>query len=526
MPVKRKTRATLDTLAITKDGKFLLQEVSCTKVRAKLAKSAHWSNVGNDTFQTDDLGAAAAYRECANDHAEKVFNRLFQTHYALPKLPPLPGLDPHQLEGLKWCLHRKRSYLAHAPGAGKTAVAILLACIAQGSGQSIFVVPPGLALNWENEILKFTAWLGVWPAVGIVGRSDTQDRVAWRADFLIVPDSMLSKAWVYDRLQKIKKKVVAVDEASRFKDPVAERSIAFYGGTSGGQRYAGIYQTARHVVFMDGSPMPNRPIELWAPTYALHPQAIDCKSYDDFGYRYCGAKPNERGQWEYLYSSHEEELKRKLQNDFMHVVMEDQLTNPDRLRRMVWMDQDVRTAEYRDWQAAHIPPRDFAEHQSEGEVARFRKELGMRKVQWVADYVAQRLYTKSESILLFAWHRHVVEALVKALAKWKPRHIYGKTPPEMRERAIAEFQSGKCQLLILNIATAGRGYNLQRANRVVFAEWSWTDELNKQCEHRAARRGSEEFIIPTDYIVAPYSLDHVTLRAVFSKQKRVKRIIG
>lgn len=510
------------------NGKFRIEAASA-KTRLRLSKDPNWGVASGFAYETIHLRAAAAFRTFADGIAEKILNRAFQAHYDLPGLPPLPLLDDHQRAGLEWVLQRKRSYLAHAPGAGKTAVAILAACFAQGPGQAVFIVPPSLVTNWERETLRFTEWAGVWPAIGIIGRSDDQAAVAWRADFLIVPDSMLTKPWVYERLRAMKKKFIAVDEASRFKEPAAERSLAFYGGRNEAVSYPGLYQRARHVVFLDGSPMPNRPIELWAPTFALHPEAIDCMDRDDFGYRYCGAKPNERGVWEYNWSSHEAELREKLRRDFMHVVTEEELPHPERLRSMLYLNADLRTPEMKTWEKRHLGKlleSEIDEDAGQGEVAALRRELGVSKIPGIAAYARERLVGKDESVLLFAWHRDVCEGLVEKLSKFNPGLVMGGTSGASRERDFDHFQRGKKKLLVINIAAGARGHNLQAANRVIFGEYSWTDETNRQCEHRAARRGSEQMFVRCDYIVSPGSFDERVLASIFTKQKRVKRIIG
>jgi SWI/SNF-related matrix-associated actin-dependent regulator of chromatin subfamily A-like protein 1 len=512
-----------------KSGKFLLT-TSDPKTRLNLHKNEYWK-VSDGNFVTSHLGAAVTFRQYGDENAEKILNQTLQTHYDLPSLPPLTELDPHQREGVEWILRRKRSYLAHAPGAGKTAQAILCACFAKGPGQVLFIVPPSLTLNWEREILHFSPWAGNFNSIAVVPTSDRKEEMNWAAHFIICPDSMLTKSWVHSRLQRMKKKFIAVDEASRFKDPFAERSLAFYGGSKPKDkkviRYPALFREARHVVFLDGSPMPNRPIELWAPTYALHPEAIDCRNYDDFGYRYCGAKPNDRGQWEYLYSSNEEELRAKLRHDFMHVVTEDALTHPERLRSMVMMNEDVRTAEHKAWERQNLPKlSSISEDASQGDVARYRRELGLRKVKWVAKYVGERLRDKNESILVFAWHRDVCTQLADAFKDMRRGLVMGGMNSLIRERFFSEFQDGESRLLIMNIAAGGRGHNLQRADRVIFAEWSWTDETNRQCEKRASRKGNDRDFVRCEYIVAPDSMDEMVLQSVFTKEKRVKRIIG
>jgi hypothetical protein len=67
---------------------------------------------------------------------------------------------------------------------------------------------------------------------------------------------------------------------------------------------------------------------------------------------------------------------------------------------------------------------------------------------------------------------------------------------------------------------------LQAADRVIFGEFSWTDETNKQAEKRASRRGSTKSVVRCDYIVAPGTLDEPVLTSVFRKAANVKRVIG
>ncbi len=512
-------------------GRFFLKVPPVPKKHANsvLHKPLGWELVQPNVYRTTNLKAAAVFRSFSDEVAERVFTRAFVKFYKDLKLPPLQFLDPHQIEGVTWMLTRSRSYLAHAPGAGKTAQAIIAALLSRGRGQTLFIVPPQLTINWEREIMKFTEPLGVWPSTGIVPLTNKKEDMAWRADFIICPDSMLTKPWVYERLLPMKKKFLAVDEASRFKDPFAKRSKAFYGGVTPEFIYHGLFQDATHTAFLDGSPMPNRPMELWAPTYALNPEAIDCMERTEFGFRYCGARIGFKGAWEFNHSSNEEELKTRLQKDFMHVVGEDRLKHPERRRSILIMNEDVRSPEHKEWEQRNINKidlRELTEDMNRGDIATFRRELGMRKVQWIAGYVRERLAVKNESILLFAWHREVCEQLAFILHNYKPGLVIGGTKNETREAIFKEFQSGECRIIIGNIQAMGRGHNLQKADRVIFGEYSWTSELNKQCEKRASRRGNDKLFTRCEYIVCPNSLDEVVLRSVFTKEKRVEKVIG
>jgi superfamily II DNA or RNA helicase len=218
-------------------------------------------------------------------------------------------------------------------------------------------------------------------------------------------------------------------------------------------------------------------------------------------------------------------LKFRLQQSFMHVVPETALKHPERKRSMVFMNEDAASFEQKTWERKHLDKINFSdidEEMSDGDLARFRRELGINKVPWIARYAKERA-TSGEALLVFAWHREVVMRLHRLL-KWP--FVMGGTTDEEREAAFGSFQAGRVQGLILNIASAGRGHNLQRANRVIFGEFSWTDELNIQCEKRASRKGNEQEFTLCDYIVAPNTMDEPVLNSVFTKARNKRRIIG
>lgn len=482
-----------------------------------------------------DLKAAVPFRQYADSQAEKVLKRTLNQEYFVPRLPPLPFLDLHQTAGVRWILSRKRAYLAHAPGAGKTATTVV-AFHLSGCEQALIVVPPGLTYQWAKEIGKFSKYVSFMDqTVYLVQAGGSIDEAEIAAsDFIIVADSLLDRANVQEMLRKLLPKFVAVDEASRLKEITSTRSIAFYGGTAQrtGTGFKGLYRGARHVVFLDGSPMPNgRPMELWAPLYALDPEVIDCMDRHEFGVQFCNGYEDRFGHWQFKGSSRSSDFKRRLKERFMHVVTEEELSHPERLRSLLFMDRDVRSAKHKTWERSHLvglEMSDFSEESSQGQIAKYRRELGIRKARWVADYVTRRFKEKGESLLVFCWHREVVNDICGRL--WKDginaAVVQGGTPPKTRERIFQLFQAGKLKVIVGNILAMGRGHNLQRADRVIFGEYSWSDELNKQAEKRASRKGSTRKFVRCEYVVSPESMDEKVLNSIFSKERKTKAVIG
>lgn len=495
---------------------------------AKLKPDSAWSS-GEKKSWTKDPRAALQFQKFSDEKAKRAFDRVFLRRYPAPDLSSLTFLDPHQIAGVRHILTRSRSYLAHAPGAGKTAQAIIAGALTEGPGHVLFIVPPALTANWAREIEQVGRWLKKTLYFSMVGASAQRDEVNWNAKIIICPDSMLLAPWVLGALSKLNFKFVGVDEASRFKEPTSLRTIALFGGVKGGFKSKGLVYGARHAVLMDGSPMPNRPMELWAPTFAMVPEAIDFMNQFEFGMRYCGPRINSFGKWEFKFSSNEDELRARLQKDFMHVVRESELEHPERRRSILFMDVDVRSSAHRSWDKAHLGSIDIDridDDLQDRELANWRRELGTRKIKWVSNYVRSRLEEKNESILLFAWHREVAEELANQLCDFTPGLVMGGTKADARENYFDDFQKGKIKLIIGNIAAMGRGHNLQRADRVIFAEFSWCGETNIQAEKRASRRGSEKTHIRCEYVCAPNSIDEVVLNSIFSKDKRVEKVIG
>ena len=482
------------------------------------------------------LKAAAPLRPWADDRAEKVFKRTFNSTLKAPRLPSLSFLDDHQRDGVEWILSRKRSYLAHAPGAGKTCQFIVAACqLEHQPGVNLLIVPPTLVSHWEREIFKFSSLCSfLRPRVIVYGTTAGSTRDFTTPDFLIMPDSLLADLGALSHLHQMTVKLLGVDEASRFKETTSARSVALYGGVYRGRLYKSLVKKAGRVVFLDGSPTPNgRPMELWAPLYGLDPETIDCMDRHLFGVTYASAFQDRFGHWQYRGASNVRDLRERMRKRFMHVVGEDQLSHPERRRSILIMSKDPRTRKTKAWESdwsEGIETKAISEDVSQGDLATWRREVGLSKVAWVSDYVVDRLKNKNESILVFAWHREVVEGLAKRISKGMKEPVglvLGGTPTKVRERIFAQFQAGECKVIVGNILAMGRGHNLQQGDRVIFAESSWSDELNKQCEKRAARRGRKVSMpVRCEYVVAPHGLEEKIMRSVFMKESRTRRLIA
>ena len=174
---------------------------------------------------------------------------------------------------------------------------------------------------------------------------------------------------------------------------------------------------------------------------------------------------------------------------------------------------------------AQVSTNDIEQNQKRnfGAIAKYRSAVGAKKIALAAGRVKEIMDEGNESILLVGWHVDILEKARRKLAPFNPLLIHGKTKMKDRDSAIRRFEAGGTRLLIANIQTMV-GYNIPKATRVLFMEYSWTPKDNEQAEDRAHRRGSQHRVL-VEYLVLTGTLDEYILSAFLKKKKTIKRII-
>lgn len=426
-------------------------------------------------------------------------------------------LERHQGKGVYHLLTRKRSYLAHAPGAGKTLQAIAAHWIRRASTEparpSIIICPPSLVANWRREILKWSpkvrAAIGMKPqstTISPVGINPNTRAVFFdsRADFIICPDSILFQAC--KQLAQVQSNITAVDEASRFKTPTSRRSQALYG--------AGLVQAARHFVMLDGSPITLGAVDLWAPMYYLDPEAIGFRTFQEYCDHYTVTEETRFGV-KYAGSKNLPELRKSFFARFGHGVAEKDLYHPVRLREIVQVgESNFDTEQFGERGLAELGTMPSLDETGNDSLAEYRRMVGLEKISPALDYIQKQL-ANGKRVLVFAYHRQVCEKLAAAL---NTVPLYGGVSPHIREYELDQFKRGRTKAIVGGIGPMGRGHNIQEADLAIFVEFSWSDEENKQAEKRISRMGNDALVTPCAYLALKDSVDERILTAVMRKQ--------
>jgi SWI/SNF-related matrix-associated actin-dependent regulator of chromatin subfamily A-like protein 1 len=403
-------------------------------------------------------------------------------------------LYPHQEQSKQFLLDTKRAILADQPRVGKT---LPTAAAALEHLPALIVCPAIAKTVWEAAFNKLSN-----VTVRVVnGKNDAMKTT----DHQVVIIN-------YDLLQYFNNagyQTLVLDECHRVKNPLAKRTTSA----------ALLMKQIGRVYALSGTPIPNRPIELWP---ILHGLGIYRGGWYDFAARYAKMW---RAPWglDVSGSSNIAELKALMKPYVMRRKKEDVFKDyQDPQVSLITFDlpNDKREQQF-DADALVANPNALLAFEG---LAEIMKEAGMRKVDAAAEFIDD-LLNAGEPVVVFAHHKDVVGKLCDELRIHKPVTVVGDTPRAQRDKAIEAFQSGKAKCIVGNIAAMSEGVDLSAADTIVFVECTWSTSALEQASSRVeniAKHG----VKPMIYILTiRASLDHTVLSKILAKQNIINQII-
>jgi SWI/SNF-related matrix-associated actin-dependent regulator of chromatin subfamily A-like protein 1 len=393
----------------------------------------------------------------------------------------MPHLYDFQTFGARFLAERKVGLLADDMGLGKTVQAI--AAADHIGAKNICIISPTIARDvWTRE---FKAWQKLSRTIQVI-------RSAADAKHLTAEIIITSYALAPTILQALRARrfdVLILDEAQNLKSIQAKRTRAIYGT-------GGLIGRVSRVWLLSGTIMPNNPSEIW-PHYRLFGGQL---GYSPFIDRYCLVKESMFGPQIVGANRHRlPELATFLRPFVLQRQQNDVL--PD-LPPMRFGHVPVRSSQVPPQPDLSVEELAILGRLERGEsisvaeqmkLATLRRWTGVAKAPAVIEHVQSMLDSGVEKVVIFCVHLAVIDAIHAAFGDIAAV-IRGDAPHNTRQETIDAFQGSSIpRVLILQIATAGTALTLHRANRVVFAETTWTPadvvQAAKRC-HRIGQRSS------------------------------------
>ena len=406
-------------------------------------------------------------------------------------------LLPHQEVSKQFLLNSKRCILADEPRVGKT---LATASAALENLPALVVCPAIVKTVWMS------AFTNLNPDVPVIIINGKKNATSIGADGITIIN--------YDLLGAIEKigkfQTLILDESHRIKSPKAIRTKAAMK----------LMKAIPNVYALSGTPIPNRPIELFPLLSGL---GIYKGGYYDFAQRYARMWKAPWGM-DVSGASNLPELKERMKPFVLRRKKADVFTSyQEPVVSLITFDLpvDKRELEFSaDVLIDHPNPMLAFEGLSE-----VMKEAGLRKVKPAIEFILDKLET-GEPIVVFAHHKEVVHAIKDELKKTcGVSVITGETNQKYRADIINQFQSGQNQVFIGNLSACQEGIDLSVADTIVFVETVWQTSALLQASSRIENI-NKVGCAPLIYLLTiAKSLDHTVLKKCLHKQNIVNQII-
>jgi SNF2 family DNA or RNA helicase len=383
-------------------------------------------------------------------------------------------LDPYQVTGASLAYREKYFFIGDDMGLGKTVQA--LAVIARDGGRTLFVTPPHLRTNWEQEILLHMKNV---PSYHIVKKK--QDINKYNGEhFLIISNQMIEK--IDPKVLKTFDNCV-VDEAHAFKNPDSQRTEAF-------AQYVEQCRPNR-LLMLSGTAIKNRVTEFFSLLYILSMNKNACAWNRKYSVR-----RDFPSKWDFNKKfSHEVQIKirrrmitkyeglknLKLLKKYMkHRYIrrdETQQNLPDLIEMNHFIDG------YKDDPSLQTIWEALLQGRQNDILAKVRS--ASVKAKATIEYV-KGISENGSQIVVFTDHKESAETIADGL---KVPFIHSGTSMKARDQIKKDFIAGNIQYFVATIGTMSEGVTLINANDVVFNDLSWVPASNRQAKKRIHRRG-------------------------------------
>lgn len=426
------------------------------------------------------------------------------------------GLDylPFQRGGIDYGLKVRHVLLGDEPGLGKTIQAIGI--LNQLPARPLIIVCPAVVrTNWQRELLKWSIHKD---------RSLIHKNTGARKGKALGSFSPIITSYNYwnseSKIREVNRDFMEydliIDECHYLKNTSSKRTKFLYAKN-------GLWSRARKVIAVSGTPIVNRPMELYTTVARLAPELIGNKTKWQYGKRYCAGWQTPWGGWNFNGSSNLKELGRNLRSGLMvrrekKKVLKDL---PDRFVNVVHLDPSqkakakIKTIQTYDQnvklEGAVTPAFE--------ETSEVRRELGMLKAPLVLDYVVNQLRAGHKKVGIFFHHKEVGEYLLQNLQDFNPSIVKGGQTDLKRTHEIDKFQNQESVRVILcSITAANIGITLTAGSYLCFAELSYVPGENSQAIDRFHRIGQSEPVV-ADLLVLPKTADEHIVKLLLKKEK-------
>lgn len=416
-------------------------------------------------------------------------------------------LRPYQRAGINWLVwmhkHHLHGILADDMGLGKTMQTICAMRLAyeatKTDNHTLVVAPKSVMTHWEREIKR------CFPTIR-VQRYHGSDRHKYHYQFR----SNKQTVWVttygtmandVDFLSRVPFYFLILDEATQIKNRDAKRTQAVKS------------LNAVHRFALSGTPVENRPTELWSifdflmrghlGSFAKFERLFE-RSIIEGDYEQSSSSAQKLGKKIAPF------VLRRTKSEVAHDL-------PDKIRMNEWCELTSEQAEL--YKATNEAIRMIREQLQQDETVNYTTHIlpvitklkqlcdhpailkhdpeildgRSEKFDWIINKVNE-IQNEGEQVVVFSHFLGMLDLIGKALQRDGISHIRIDGSTNNRQQLIDTFNEGHATAAICSTLAAGYGINLIAANHVIHADLWWNPAVEDQATDRVHRIGQTKTV--------------------------------
>ena len=452
----------------------------------------------------------------------------------------------HQIKTLKMALKKGNLGVLADPGCGKTKIAIdYIGCryLRDGHKRILVLAPKSVLGVWEEEIE--THLPPSIPRAVIRLEGTNRERLIKNH---MNPDKLTIFLISYDSAWRSKGSLIKW----KSQGVIADESHYIAGATSKRSRGArAIREHADWALILTGTFLPNWPLNAYAQLNFLNPKIFPY-SWTKFKNRYAVWVMAKGGYWRLKRYKRLHELKEIIRKYSVVIKKDKVLDLPKRQDSVVPIDMDPKTRKIYD-QIKKEKLVEFKQGKATAEIIltellRFqqltsgflsvetgrydhrdrpiREEVKIHEAKIKAALEIIDIHrAHGEKVVVFTRFRWELDQIATALRKRKISCavIDGRVNVKERDEIRRDFQKGKYDVAVVNMATGGVGINLTAANVAIFFSLSFKYDHYQQAKDRIHRPGQNKPVIYY-HLIMRKSIDEKIMTALREKKSLADKL--
>lgn len=456
----------------------------------------------------------------------------------LPKDFDFVGLPPfrHQVITLIYGIHYPDLAILSTMGTGKTRSAIDISRFRfqqREAGKVLVIAPTSVLGNWKDEVEKFSEYRGV--VLHHTNRDKRIELFGVRAEFYIINYEATLTYMKY--ILKLNADIVIFDESSRLSNPSAKQTKACIE----------IAGRSKYRMILNGTPVSNRPLDLWGQFYTLDFGDTLGESFNIYRRIYFKAfkMKSKQGKYFSIYKVRNnvalKDIAERISTKSIRYTKEECVKDlPEKVfqRRLLDLPSSSRVLYNEMYENAKLEIAKMKQNISarimltkfvkalqitsgyiktdEGAYIKLKKNPKLQELKLLIEEIVPE-----DALVVWCKYLYTIELVERMLGQMGLAYLTIRGDVKDKSAVAKLFQNTSREeipILIGQIRSGGVGLNLHKASFEIFVENEWRLLDREQAVDRCHRIGQTRGVTIIDLVMGG-TIDEQILSAIYKKQE-------